>query len=181
MRTPIIVIGGGLVGLNAALRLCQMDMRPVVIESLPVLGGRSAATNPRDVEQITARLARLGPLILTGRRAAALWGGLEQGFSVETNTGETITGAAVILADGDGPLRADGKARSDRLTGVRPVASPATGETETPGAFRIAGAEEGIELAIARASRAARGAVDRTRGAAHAPRRAPAPAQLHVA
>ncbi len=57
------------------------------------------------VEDLKAQLQPFDPLYLTSRRVKSVWGSLASGFSVETDTGETITGAAVIYAGGAGALR----------------------------------------------------------------------------
>ena len=71
MKTPVIIIGGGLVGLNAALQVCQMGMRPVLIEALPTLGGRSADGAAEDIQRITGQLAPFDPLYVTARNMQA--------------------------------------------------------------------------------------------------------------
>ncbi|MEO0359936.1 MAG: NAD(P)-binding domain-containing protein, partial [Pseudomonadota bacterium] len=95
--------------------------RPVLIDSLPYAGGQCAALYPDaaihdapglpavPAGELTARLRDqlepFSPIYLFGRRAASVWGSVENGFSVETNTGETATGVAVIYAGGPGALR----------------------------------------------------------------------------
>ncbi|MEO1611198.1 MAG: NAD(P)/FAD-dependent oxidoreductase, partial [Pseudomonadota bacterium] len=118
---PVIVIGAGPVGLYAAFQAGLRGMRPVIIDALPHIGGQCGALYPaREIldapgfasiraDDLIARLrdqlAPFNPLYLTGRRAMSVWGALESGFSVETDTGETITGAGVIFAGGAGALQ----------------------------------------------------------------------------
>ncbi len=119
--SPMIIIGAGSVGLRAALQIGQAWYRPVMVEAAPFTGGQCAALYPKGAihdapepapvtareltSDLKARLTRYDPLILTSRRAKSVWGSLESGFNVETDTGETITGAAVIYAGGAGALR----------------------------------------------------------------------------
>lgn len=118
---PALVVGAGPVGLYAAFQLGMRGVRPVIVESLSFAGGQLAALYPEGViedapgaepvsagalaARLEAQLAPFRPLRLYGRRATALWGGLEGGFNLETETGETITGAAVIFAGGAGAMR----------------------------------------------------------------------------
>lgn len=118
---PVIVIGAGPVGLYAAFQLGMRGMRPVLIDALPRAGGQCAALYPdrevldapgfaaipaRDLAaRLNAQVAPFDPLYLFGRRAMSVWGDLEGGFNVETDTGETITGAGVVFAGGAGALR----------------------------------------------------------------------------
>lgn len=118
---PVIVIGAGPAGLYAAFQLGLRGHRPVIIDTLAKAGGQCSALYPEGeildapgfsaipAAELTARLeAQLEPfrpLFLRGRRATAVWGSIESGFNVETNTGETITGGAVVYAGGIGAIR----------------------------------------------------------------------------
>ena len=120
-NTPVIVIGAGPVGLYAAFQIGLRGHRPVIIDALPHSGGQCAALYPEGmiydapahveisagalVEDLEAQIKPFNPLILTSRRVKSIWGSLESGFNVETDTGETITGAAVIYAGGAGAMR----------------------------------------------------------------------------
>lgn len=120
-QTPPIVIGAGPVGLYAAFQLGLRGFRPTVIDALPYVGGQCAALYPDAAlhdapglpgiaagdlaARLEEQLAPFDPLYVLGRRAASVWGSLDGGFNVETDTGETITGAAVIYAGGPGALR----------------------------------------------------------------------------
>ncbi len=120
-RTPVIVIGAGPVGLYAAFQIGMRGYAPIIIDSLSEIGGQCAALYPDQklydvpgftavtaralVDQLSEQLAPLAPRFLLNRRATSIWGSIESGFNVETDTGETITGAAVIFAGGAGALR----------------------------------------------------------------------------
>jgi len=120
-KTPIIIIGAGPVGLYAAFQVGMRGYLPVIVDSLSQVGGQCAALYPDQtiydapgfpaitatalVDQLSEQLDQLNPTILLNRRATSIWGSIEGGFNVETDTGETITGAAVIFAGGAGALR----------------------------------------------------------------------------
>ena len=119
-NAPLIIIGAGPAGLYAAVQLGMKGHRSTIIDALPYPGGQCAALYPAGmindapshhdisaaslVDQLKDQLQPFAPLLLTSRRAKSVWGSLNAGFSVETNTGETITGAAVIYAGGAGAL-----------------------------------------------------------------------------
>lgn len=118
---PVIVIGAGPVGLYAAFQLGLKGHRPVIVDALPFTGGQCAALYPEGaifdapahreiaagalVKDLKAQLHPFDPLYLTSRRVKSIWGSIDSGFNVETETGETITGAAVIYAGGAGAMR----------------------------------------------------------------------------
>ncbi len=120
-NAPVIVIGAGPVGLYAAFQLGLKGHRPVIVDALPRPGGQCVALYPDGliydapahreitasalVDDLKAQLHPFDPLYLMSRRAKSVWGSLDSGFSVETDTGETITGAAVIYAGGAGALQ----------------------------------------------------------------------------
>lgn len=117
----VIVIGAGPVGLYAAFQLGLKGHRPVIVDALPFSGGQCAALYPESAifdapahreiaagalaEDLKAQLQPFDPLYLTSRRVKSIWGSIDNGFNVETDTGETITGAAVIYAGGAGAMR----------------------------------------------------------------------------
>ncbi len=118
---PALVIGAGPAGLAAAFQLGLRGFRPVIVDSLERAGGQLSALYPAEAvrdapglaplpaealaAELEAQLRPFAPLRLFGRRATAIWGGLEGGFNVETDTGETIWGAAAIFAGGLGAMR----------------------------------------------------------------------------
>lgn len=120
-NVPVIIIGAGPAGLFAASQAALHGHRPVLIDSLRKPGGQCGALWPDEIAadipgfepqsardliaELERRLEPFDPLFLGSRRATALWGSLESGFNVETNTGETVTGGAVISATGRGALR----------------------------------------------------------------------------
>lgn len=120
-NAPVIVIGAGPVGLYAAFQLGLKGHRPVIVDALPHTGGQCAALYPDGlifdapahreisagalVADLKAQLQPFDPLYLTSRRVKSVWGSLDNGFNVETDLGETITGAAVIYAGGAGALQ----------------------------------------------------------------------------
>ena len=120
-RPQVVIIGAGPTGLYAAFQVGLMGMRPVIIEALHQAGGQCTALYPASLihdapatpaitgedlaRNLMAQMEPFSPLLLTGRRALSVWGSLEGGFNVETDTGETITGAAVIYAGGPGAMQ----------------------------------------------------------------------------
>lgn len=120
-QLPAVIVGAGPVGLYTAFQLGLRGVRPVIVESLAFAGGQLSALYPDDLihdapgatdlragdlaARLGAQLSPFRPLHLFGRRATAIWGALDSGFSVETDTGETITGGAVIFAGGAGAMR----------------------------------------------------------------------------
>jgi len=40
-HVPVAIVGGGIAGITAAVRLCQMGIRPLLLEKKPQLGGRA--------------------------------------------------------------------------------------------------------------------------------------------
>lgn len=121
---PVIVLGAGPLGLSVAAHLARSGGYPIIVGPAPEMTG---ATMP-------------DALMLSGRIATALWGSLESGFNVETDTGETVTGAAIIIADAPAAahcartLGDSGRAKAP-ITGQRPVVRAATGETGLEGVF----------------------------------------------
>ena len=166
---PVVIIGAGPVGLYAAFQAGLRGLRPVIVDALPQIGGQCAALYPdheildapgfpaitaRDlVERLRDQLAPFDPLYLLGRRAMSVWGAIESGFSVETDTGETITGAGVIFAGGAGALqpRRITAAGVDDLSrasiGFAPEAAPEAGRIAVIGAGPTA-----VEAALSLAS-----------------------------
>lgn len=118
---PVIVIGAGPIGLYAAFQLGLQGHRSVIVDALAYTGGQCAALYPEGlifdapahrkiaagelVDDLKTQLQPFDPLYLSSRRVTSVWGSLDNGFNVETDTGETITGAAVIYAGGAGALR----------------------------------------------------------------------------
>lgn len=166
---PVVIIGAGPVGLYAAFQAGMRGMRPVIIDAQPRIGGQCGALYPdreildapgfpaisaRDlVEKLKDQLAPFDPLYVLGRRAMSVWGALESGFSIETDTGETITGAGVIFAGGAGALQprritAEGvdDLRRDAI-GFAPESAPETGRIAVIGAGPTA-----VEAALSLAS-----------------------------
>lgn len=120
-KPQIIIIGAGPTGLYAAFQVGLMGMRPVIVEAMYTPGGQCSALYPASLihdapaspaisgrelaDNLVAQMTPFEPLMLLGRRAVSVWGSLEGGFNVETDTGETITGAAVIYAGGPGAMQ----------------------------------------------------------------------------
>lgn len=167
--TPVVVIGAGPVGLYTAFQLGLRGLRPVLLDALPQIGGQCAALYPDRaiydapgfsaipakelVGRLADQLAPFDPLHLPGRRAMSIWGSLETGFSVETDTGETITGAGVVFAGGAGALQPRRIAAEgiDKLApasfGYAPEAAPEAGRIAVVGAGPTA-----VEAALSLAS-----------------------------
>lgn len=120
-KPQIVIIGAGPSGLYAAFQAGLMGLRPVIVEALHTAGGQCSALYPASLihdapaspaisgqdlaDNLIRQMAPFQPLMLLGRRAMSVWGSLEGGFNVETDTGETITGAAVIYAGGPGAMQ----------------------------------------------------------------------------
>lgn len=169
---PVIIIGAGPVGLYAAFQVGLNGHRPVIIDALPSAGGQCAALYPEGmiydapahrkisasalISDLETQLDPFDPLYLTSRRVKSVWGSLESGFNVETDTGETITGAAVIYAGGAGALRP----RSLQIEGVEAIrggVSYQTSDAKTATGKRVAvfgDGEAAIDLALSTAERA---------------------------
>lgn len=164
---PVLVIGAGPAGLATAFQLGLRGLRPVLIDSQERAGGQLAALYPDELvldapglaplaarelaARLEAQLAPFAPLRLGGRRAAAVWGGLAGGFNVETDTGETIWGAAVVFAGGLGALR------PKRLAADGMSSLAAADLSADPAGRRVAVAGDGpaaVEAALAAAGRA---------------------------
>lgn len=80
---PVVVIGASATAMRAAHEVSKRGFAPIVV----------GEAETSEVESPAPDILRL-----PGRRATSVWGSLEAGFNVEVNTGETITGAAVIVA-----------------------------------------------------------------------------------
>ena len=166
---PVVVIGAGPVGLYAAFQLGLRGFRPTLLDALPQIGGQCAALyGDREIYdapgfpaiaahefalRLGDQLAPFDPLYLLGRRAMSVWGGLETGFNIETDTGETITGAGVVYAGGAGALQP----RRIAAEGIETLAPGSLGfATETaPETGRIAVVGSGptaVEAALSLAS-----------------------------
>ncbi|MGB0507530.1 MAG: NAD(P)/FAD-dependent oxidoreductase [Pikeienuella sp.] len=170
---PLIIIGAGPVGLYAAFQAGLCGMRPIIIDSQPHPGGQCAALYPEQMiydapawgeisggaltQQLLDQAAPFDPLILYGRHVRSIWGSLNDGFNVETDTGETITGAAVVYAGGAGALTP----RRLTATGVDDISTSdlSYAATDVNAAFgrRVAVVGDGaaaIDLALDAADRA---------------------------
>ena len=171
-KTPVIVIGAGPVGLYAAFQVGLNGHQPVIIDALPTMGGQCAALYPGGmiydapahpavsagdlVAELEAQIRPFDPLILTSRRVKSIWGSLDSGFNVETDTGETITGAAVIYAGGAGALQPRALT-VDGVEAIRGGVSYQTADARAASGKRVAvfgDGEAAIDLALEAATQA---------------------------
>lgn len=169
-KPQIVIIGAGPTGLYAAFQAGLMGMRPVIVEAMYTPGGQCSALYPASLihdapaspaitgrelaDNLVAQMQPFEPLMLLGRRAVSVWGSLEGGFNVETDTGETITGAAVIYAGGPGAMQPRKLAVAGIETLARSDISYEAAETTGRRVAVIGEGEAAIDLAINAAGRA---------------------------
>jgi heterodisulfide reductase subunit A len=105
MRKKIIIIGGGVAGMQAAVSLAQAGLHPVIVERGEKLGGKlldrhnlfpSMTPAAQVVDTLTAQVADAGVEVRTGAEVAAL----KPTGGVVLTGGETIDGDAVVVASG---------------------------------------------------------------------------------
>ena len=52
MKKRVAIVGGGLAGIAAAIRLLEHDMQPIIIETRKMLGGRATSfVDPRTADK----------------------------------------------------------------------------------------------------------------------------------
>lgn len=100
----IIVIGGGVAGLQTAIRLAERGMRPVVVEKESATGGKlrgwhklfpSFTPAGEVLAALQRRIQELGVQVLTGVTAS-----LRSAREVELSDGRTLAADAVVVATG---------------------------------------------------------------------------------
>ena len=104
MKKRIIVIGGGVAGMQTALRLAELGFEPVIVEKEPELGGKLRGwhvlfptfTPAEEVlTELRRRVNESGIEVLTSTEVAGL-----TPHSVELADGRSLTCEAVVLATG---------------------------------------------------------------------------------
>jgi len=99
-----IVIGGGIAGLQTAVRLAERGIRPVVIEKEPAIGGKlrgwhklfpSFTPAEEVLEALRKRIEALGVEVLTGRTAESF-----SAHEVKLSDGSVLPADAVVVATG---------------------------------------------------------------------------------
>ena len=104
MKKRIIVIGGGVAGMQTALRLAELGLEPVIVEKEPELGGKLRGwhvlfptfTPAEEVlTELRRRVNESGIEVLTSTEVAGL-----TPHSVELADGRSLTCEAVVLATG---------------------------------------------------------------------------------
>ena len=104
MKKRIIVIGGGVAGMQTALRLAEQGLEPVIVEKEPELGGKLRGwhvlfptfTPAEEVlTELRRRVNESGIEVLTSTEVAGL-----TPHSVELADGRSLTCEAVVLATG---------------------------------------------------------------------------------
>lgn len=117
-----VIVGANAAGLALAADAAADGFSPVIVD------GGAGLPAPRR----RAALADRGAIFLTHRTARSVWGDLDAGLNLETDTGETITGARIAFAV---ESAAEAEALSNTVTGLSPVADARTGETAVPGVY----------------------------------------------
>ena len=104
MKKRIIVIGGGVAGMQTALRLAELGLEPVIVEKEPELGGKlrgwhvlfpSFTPAEEVLTELRRRVNESGIEVLTSTEVAGL-----TPHSVELADGRSLTCEAVVLATG---------------------------------------------------------------------------------
>ena len=97
----LVVVGGGILGLEAALRGCEAGMRVTVIECLPRLMPLQFGEAAADV--ICTTLKKCGLQIMTSTRVAGL-AEQEEGTALQLTDGTALETDLVLFATGAQPL-----------------------------------------------------------------------------
>lgn len=132
---PALIIGDGPVALYAVIQAGRNGLRPVLITT-----GSAPETDVTASlrAQAGAELNDHPPLFLNNRIVTSVWGSLESGFNLETDTGETVTGAAVIFTH---------KAAGG-VTGLEAITDYKTSETAQQGVFLLSDVDEAASIAV---------------------------------
>lgn len=118
LKTDIVIVGAGPVGLFAVFEFGMLKMRCHVVDSLDVAGGQCAALYPEKpiydipgypkidaaelVERLREQAAPFDPVYHLGQRVERLARTDDGGWEVETSEGTRIAARAVVVAAGVG-------------------------------------------------------------------------------
>ncbi len=118
LKTDIVIVGAGPVGLFAVFEFGMLKMRCHVVDSLDVVGGQCAALYPEKpiydipgypkidatdlVERLQEQAAPFDPVYHLGQRVESLSRTADAGWEVVTSAGTRIAARAVVVAAGVG-------------------------------------------------------------------------------
>jgi len=118
LKTDIVIVGAGPVGLFAVFEFGMLKMRCHVVDSLDVVGGQCAALYPEKpiydipgypridaaelVERLQEQAAPFDPVYHLGQRVESLSRTGDAGWEVVTSAGTRIAARAVVVAAGVG-------------------------------------------------------------------------------
>jgi thioredoxin reductase (NADPH) len=118
IRTDVVVVGAGPVGLFALFELGMLKLTAAVVDTLDMPGGQCAALYPEKpiydipgapailagdlVDRLVAQVAPFAPAYHLGQQVTALARGEDGLFHLETSKGTRLAATAVIIAAGAG-------------------------------------------------------------------------------
>ncbi|MFO1108085.1 MAG: NAD(P)/FAD-dependent oxidoreductase [Bradyrhizobium sp.] len=118
MKTDVLIIGAGPVGLFAIFACGQLDLACIVVDSLEQPGGQCISLYPEKpiydipgrrtigaselVDELVAQAAPYKPQYVLGDCVISISGDAKEGWSVRTQKGVVIACRAVIIAGGNG-------------------------------------------------------------------------------
>ena len=106
MREQVVIIGGGIAGLEAARNLLELGLQPVIVERESHLGGHVARWHKLFPDMVSAQdlVAGLvagveGAMIYTGTTVSSI-NRLRDGYNLTLSDGSRLHGRALLLASG---------------------------------------------------------------------------------
>lgn len=106
MREQVVIIGGGIAGLEAARNLLELGLQPVIVERESRLGGHVARWHKLFPDMVSAQdlVAGLvagveGAMIYTGTTVSSI-NRLRDGYNLTLSDGSRLHGRALLLASG---------------------------------------------------------------------------------